>query len=79
MVAIDNVPNKVVTLPIQTVFVYGNPRLRIAELQQIFRAERYVFDASNAKWRAAKWAAECDSLGIPYHDIEKKGAFVWAF
>ncbi len=76
---VDNIPKNVVTLRINTVFVYGNPRLRIADLQQIFGAERYIFDASNAKWRVKKWTAECDSLKIAHHDIAEQGAFVWKF
>jgi len=38
-----------------------------------------VFDGSVPIWKINYWKKECDSLHIPYHDVNKKGAFVMNF
>lgn len=77
--AIAQLPQNAVTLPINTVLVYGNPRFSMHELSQTLKADRYIFDASNARWKIEKWKSECRDLGISFHDIGESGAFVWTF
>jgi competence protein ComEC len=35
-----------------------------------------VIDGSVPSWKARYWKKDCDSLGIPYHDVSIQGAFV---
>jgi competence protein ComEC len=35
-----------------------------------------VFDSSVPSWKKSVWKKQCDSLHIPYHDVQEKGAFV---
>lgn len=61
---------------VDLVIVSGNPRLYIRRLAQSIGIRQVVFDSSVPPWRLKYWRADCDSLGIPSHDVREKGAFV---
>jgi competence protein ComEC len=54
----------------------GAPNVSMEFLQSQFSFERLVFDTSNPRWLTARWSKVCDSLGVPYHDVNTQGAFV---
>ena len=54
----------------------GTPRLYISQLQSTFDFKQLVIDGSVPAWKATLWKRDCDSLGISYHDVTEKGAFV---
>lgn len=54
----------------------GNPNVYMATLAQRFRLRQVVADASVPRWKAALWKRDCDSLRLPFYDVEEKGAFV---
>jgi competence protein ComEC len=61
---------------IDVLIISKNPRLHIAQLHSSFEMKQVVFDGSLQPWRVKFWKKDCDSLGIPYHDVAEKGAFV---
>lgn len=52
-----------------------NPKLYFKKLSETFAIKRVVFDGSCPAWKTRYWKKDCDSLGIPYHDVSEKGAF----
>jgi competence protein ComEC len=54
----------------------NNPKLYINKLNTVFDIRQLVIDGSVPAWKAKLWKTDCDSLGIAYHDVSEKGAFV---
>ncbi|HEX7845813.1 MAG TPA: hypothetical protein VF476_08455, partial [Chitinophagaceae bacterium] len=61
---------------IDLLIISKNPRLYINRLINSFDIKQVVFDSSTPAWKVKLWKKDCDSLGIPYHDVAAKGAFV---
>lgn len=53
-----------------------NPRLYIPKLAKAFNIKQVVFDGSVPFWKIPFWKKDCDSLHIPWYDVNEKGAFV---
>ena len=53
-----------------------NPKLYISDLHNAFIIRKVIIDGSVPAWRKKLWKKDCDSLGLPHHDVEDKGAFV---
>jgi competence protein ComEC len=62
--------------PIDLLVISKNPKLYIGGLLNSFVVRQIVIDGSNSSWKANLWKKDCDSLGIPCHDVATKGAFV---
>ena len=65
-----------VSKPIDLLILSGNPKVYITNLSSTFRIKRIVADASVPRWKALLWKRDCDSLRIPFYDVQEKGAFV---
>ena len=63
-------------LPVDLLIVSNNPKLYFTELSKTFSIRQVVFDGSCPNWKINYWKKDCDSLGIPYHSVVEKGAFV---
>lgn len=65
--------------PLQTDFIFlrDNYPLSIADLQTIFQAKCYIFDASNHRKRVTAWLKECQERNITAHDIATQGAWIY--
>jgi competence protein ComEC len=63
-------------LPLDLLIVSKNPKLYFKKLAETFAIKQVVFDGSVPVWKMNYWKKDCDSLGIPYHDVNVKGAFV---
>lgn len=65
--------------PLQTDFIFlrDNYPLSIADIQTIFQAKCYIFDASNHRKKVAAWLKECQNLNITAHDIATQGAWIY--
>ncbi|MBL7740688.1 MAG: ComEC family competence protein [Chitinophagaceae bacterium] len=61
---------------IDLLIISQNPKLYIARLSNTFHIRQVVFDGSVPFWKLPYWKKDCDSLHIPYHDVNEKGAFV---
>ena len=61
---------------IDVLIISKNPKLHIPQLHSSFEMKQVVFDGSLQPWRVKFWKKDCDLLGIPYHDVTEKGAFV---
>jgi competence protein ComEC len=68
--------SSVVKYPIDLLVVSKNPKLYMARLNSSFAIKKIVFDGSVPVSKLKYWKKDCDSLGIPYHDVVEKGAFV---
>jgi competence protein ComEC len=53
-----------------------NPNVYMKNLANNFNIKQVVFDGSTPIWKINYWKKDCDSLHIPYHDVNEKGAFV---
>lgn len=53
-----------------------DPKVYISHLTKTFDIKQVVFDASVPFGKKIYWKKDCDSLGIPIHDVNEKGAFV---
>lgn len=56
-----------------------NPNIYIKKLADNFNIRQVVFDGSVPSWKVNHWKKDCDSMHIPYHDVNEKGAFVMSF
>lgn len=63
--------------PVDIIILLNNPAIKIAELTSVFTCHQFVFDASNAPWKVAKWQQECEQLGLSGFSVADKGAFVF--
>ncbi|MBL7743004.1 MAG: ComEC family competence protein [Chitinophagaceae bacterium] len=61
---------------IDLLIISKNPGLYIPILSHAFNIKQVVFDGSVPFWKLPYWKSDCDSLHIPYHDVNEKGAFV---
>ncbi len=64
------------TTPVDALWLRGNPRIAIAEAISRYPTRLIVADASNSRRQAARWQAECEALGVAFHDVRTMGAFV---
>ncbi|MBK5272001.1 MAG: ComEC family competence protein [Bacteroidia bacterium] len=61
---------------IDLLVISKNPKVYITKLANAFNIKQVVFDGSVPAWKLNYWKKDCDSLHIPYHDVNEKGAFV---
>lgn len=61
---------------VDVIILSKNPKLYISQLQSSFSFKQIVIDGSVPAWKAKLWKKDCDSLKIPYYDVNEKGAFV---
>ncbi len=61
---------------IDLLVISKNPKIYIQNLADQINIKQIVFDGSNSTWKIAYWKKDCDSLYIPYYDVNEKGAFV---
>jgi competence protein ComEC len=71
-----NLYNDTPKTPVDIIIILNNPPLKIAQLTSVFTCRQFIFDASNAPWKVAKWQQECDQLGLSGFSVADKGAFV---
>jgi competence protein ComEC len=64
-------------MTIDIIILLNNPAITIAQITDVFTCRQFVFDASNASWKVAKWQQECNQLGLPAFSVADKGAFVF--
>ncbi|MDP9229277.1 MAG: ComEC family competence protein [Bacteroidota bacterium] len=62
--------------PIDLIIISENPKIYISVLSETFLIKQVVFDGSVPLWKIKYWKKDCDSLYIPYYDINETGAFV---
>jgi competence protein ComEC len=46
------------------------------DLFKTFVIQQIVFDGRASAAKLKYWKRDCDSLHVPYHDVNEKGAFV---
>jgi len=66
-------------MPIDLLILSGNPKFYFNTIAKTFSVKQVVFDGSCPAWKINYWKKDCDSLHIPYHDVNVKGAFVMEF
>ncbi|HUP13678.1 MAG TPA: hypothetical protein VM187_15760, partial [Niastella sp.] len=70
-------PNNVTPkTPVDIIILLNNPPLTIPQLTSVFTCRQFVFDASNAPWKVARWQQECEQLGLLGFSVTDRGAFV---
>jgi len=63
-------------IPIDILVVSKSPRLNLSSLAKVFNIREVVFDGSVSARKLKYWIRDCDSLSIPYYDVQMNGAFV---
>jgi competence protein ComEC len=61
---------------IDLLVISKNPKIYMNQLVAALDIRQVVFDGSVPAWKMNYWKKDCDSLHIPYHDVNEKGAFV---
>ena len=61
---------------IDLLVVSGHSTLKIPDLAAAVTIRKFIFDSSVPPWKLKQWKRDCDSLGVPFHDVSEKGAFV---
>ncbi len=61
---------------IDVLLISGSPQLFIKDIAKTFILKTVVFDGNTPGWRMNYWKKDCDSLNIPWHTLNEKGAFV---
>jgi competence protein ComEC len=61
---------------IDLLILSNNPRIYLRDWIASLTIQQVVVDGSVPAWKARYWKKDCDSLGIPYHDVSTQGAFV---
>ena len=61
---------------VDLLIISGSPKLYFTNLVRTFLIKQVVFDAACPGWKINYWKKDCNSLGIPYHDVSENGAFV---
>jgi competence protein ComEC len=61
---------------VDLLIISKNPKLYISQINKAFNIKQVVFDGSVPAWKLNYWKKDCDSLHIPYYDVNEKGAFV---
>ena len=79
MLILDRLPKTVLPLSNCFVVVNGNPKFNIPDLMRFVSIRQVIFDGSNSRKRIEKWKKECQSLGVAYHDVSEKGAWIFNF
>lgn len=63
-------------LPIDLLIISKNADPSFKNLNNVFVIREVVFDGSLPAWKVNNWKAECDSLGLHYHDVSEDGAYI---
>ena len=63
-------------VPLDAVFITGNPKLALKECLKSFRPKVVVADATNSFWKKDVWWKICQELQIPFYDVKKQGAWI---
>jgi competence protein ComEC len=63
-------------LKIDLVLISGKKNISLKALVEKFRIGRFIFDNTVPEWKINKYLEECQSLGIPSHNLRTEGAFV---
>jgi len=63
-------------IPIDLLIISKSPNPYLSKLSKTFSIKQIVFDGSVTAWRINTWKKVCDSLHIPYWNVNDKGAFV---
>ena len=72
----DLIPDKI---DVDLLVISRNPKINMNVLVKSFKINEVVIDASVPAWKIKILKKDCDSLHIPYHDVNEKGAFVMNF
>lgn len=63
-------------LHLSHIILTDNPDISVSELREYFDFDTLIIASDNYHSQSDRWACECDSLGIPYHNIHTQGAYV---
>jgi competence protein ComEC len=64
------------TTLIDLLVISRDPRISLQRLSRTLQIKQVVLDGSVPYWKIKSWKKDCDSLGIPCHDVNSNGAFV---
>ncbi|MFN8134429.1 MAG: hypothetical protein U0Z17_04085 [Bacteroidales bacterium] len=76
---IDSLPQvrgNIKKLAVDYLWIRGNPRLRIADLQKLYEPGLILLDGSNSYYKAEKWMAEFRKAGLRAWNLKQSGAYV---
>jgi competence protein ComEC len=69
-----HVASALVPMPVDALWLRGNPRMAVAEAVARYPTRLVVADASNSRRQTARWQSECAALGLAFHDVRTMGA-----
>lgn len=63
-------------IPVDLLVISNKSKIPVSKLNASLKINQLVIDSSVPRWKAGKLKKECDSLGIPWYDVNEKGAFI---
>ncbi len=63
-------------IKINYILISKNPKVKIADIENVFDCKNYIFDASNLPWKIEQWKKECEELHLHSHSVPEQGAVV---
>ncbi|MBL7138084.1 MAG: ComEC family competence protein [Bacteroidales bacterium] len=64
------------TMHVDLVILRKNPAVNMETIVRTFNPQQIVIDPTNSWYRARKWKAQAEELGIPCYNVLEEGAFV---
>ena len=74
--SLPKVQGNIKKLAVDYLWIRGNPRLRVADLQKLYEPQLVLLDGSNSYYNAEKWTTELQKAGIKAYNLRKSGAYV---
>lgn len=76
---VDSIPHiegNAKKLVVDYLWIRGNPRMRVSDLQKLYEPGLIVVDGTNSFYRAEKWMAEFRKAGLRAWNLKQSGAYV---
>jgi len=61
------------------ILLRDSPQINLARLIDVLHPELIISDGSNYKSYQTRWAITCNTKKIPFHQTDKKGAFIYRY
>ena len=74
--SLPKVQGNIKKLTVDYLWIRGNPRMRVADLQKLYKPQLVLLDGSNSYYNAEKWTTELQKAGIKAYNLRKSGAYV---
>jgi len=79
IIIIDSIPNlkgNCTRLSVDYLVIRHNPKLRINDLQKLYKPGCIIIDGSNSIYKTEKWMADSKKAGLKAYSLKNSGAYI---